>query len=184
MSERVDKTKQYLSANNSISKQDKEYTLNFCKKTEYLEQLKQSLISELHEAVSSGYGDVNSKICFIFDSEESFILLKPALQECLEKFKIDLWSVYVTFVNKTKAEYSSKYGFLMHEVYAVSPRVLYVISETDESYNALNKTFAIAKVNHPAAKAFFLSPQLLCATEEKEKRKLWEMFKYLINYKD
>lgn len=184
MSTRIDNTRQYLLANDAISKQDKEYALNFCKKIEYLEQLKMSAVNELHETLSSGYGDVNSNICFVFETEELFQTLKPELQRIFEILKLDFWDVYVTFVDKTKSEYKSKYGFLMHEIHAISPKVLYIVGDTDNSYNILNRTFAIAKINHPASKAFYVSPQLICSTEEKGKKELWQMFKYLINYKE
>ena len=184
MSARVDNTRQYLLANDTVSKQDKEYALNFCKKTEYLEQLKCALINELHETVASGYGDVNSNICFVFESEAAFQLLKPVLQDMLETVKLNFWDVYITFVNKTQTEYANKYGFLMHEVHAVAPKVLYVIGDTDESYNTLNRAFAFAKVNHPSQKAFRVTPQLLCASDEQNRKELWKMFRYLVNYKE
>ena len=184
MSVRVDNTRQYLLASNAVSKQDKEYTLNFCKKTEYLEQLKQSLINELHETVASGYGDVNSNICFVFESENAFQLLKPALQSIFEIVKLNFWDVYITFANKTTTDYPNKYGFLMHEIHAVSPKVLYVVGETDESYNMLNRAFAVAKVNHPANKAFYITPQLMCSTDEQSRKELWRVFRYLVNYKE
>ena len=184
MSARVDNTRQYLLANNAVSKQDKEYAMNFCKKTEYLEHLKQTLIDELHETVASGYGDVNSNICFVFESEAAFQLLKPALQSLLDVIKLNFWDVYITFVNKTQSEYKNKYGLLMHEIYAVNPKVLYLVSETEEPYNMLNYAFASAKVNHPASKAFHLTPQLLCTTDEEDRKELWKMFRYLVNYKE
>jgi hypothetical protein len=184
MTSRVDSTRQYLLANDAVSKQDKEYALNFCKKTEYLEQLKQALINELHETVASGYGDVNSNICFVFESEKAFQFLKPVLHDIFETVKLDFWDAYITFVDKTQTEYPNKYGLLMHEIHAISPKVLYVIGETDVSYNTLNRAFAMAKVNHPAAKAFHITPELLCSTEEQDRKELWKMFRYLVNYKE
>lgn len=184
MSDRVNNTRQYLLENDVVSRQDKNYTFNFCKKTEYLETLKMSLINELHETVASGYGDVNSNICFVFRSEELLQALKPELQRILDTMKFNLWDVYVTFIDKTKTDYKNKYGFLMHELHAVSPKVLYVVEETGMACDTLKKTFAMANINCPFQKLFQLTPQLLVANDECSKAELWNMFKYLINYKE
>ena len=67
----IDDMKQYLLSLNIPSK-DKRYTMNFCKKMEYLDNLKQITIKELHEPVISGYGNVNSQICIITNRNQFF----------------------------------------------------------------------------------------------------------------
>ena len=181
----VSDIKQYLLGADEISKQDKEYTLNFCNKIDYLNKLRDTAINELHEPIHTGYGDINSKICFVFKDEESFELIKPVVQSILEEFKLNFWDVYVTFINKTKHEYSKKYGYLINELYAVSPKVLYVIDKDDTSYNNINKAFASSKIPHPSEKAFFISIEDICTTDEEKKKKLlWKILKYLINYRN
>ena len=183
MSNSISNIKQYLINNDSISKQDKNYTINYCKKIEYMEQLKQVLINDLHETVYSGYGNVNSNICFVFESKEEFESIKPELQSILEKVKLNFWDVYITFVNKTESNYDNKYIYLMHEINAVSPKILYVLGKTDNSYNNINKSFTLNKINHPSDKTFFIPLMQLCELNEEKKAKLWNVFRYLINYK-
>lgn len=180
----IERTRQYLLDASDILKEEKEYAMSFCKKTEYLNGLRDAVINELHEPVAAGYGDVNSKICFVFPDEETFNLIKPVIQDVLETFRLNFWDVYVTFIDKTKSDYPDKYGYLINELYAVSPKVLYVIDKTDVSYNNINKGFATSKIPHPSEKAYHISIEDVCSTEESIKKKLWKMFKYLINYRN
>lgn len=184
MSILVDNTRQYLLNASDISKQEKEYAMNFCKKTEYLNNLRNTVINELHETVAFGYGDMNSKICFVFSSEESFDLIKPVLQILLESFKLNLWDVYVTFVNKTSTEYPSKYGYLINELYAIGSKILYVVDKTDKTYNDIHNYFSASNVPYPFEKAYNISIEDMCSTDSAVKKELLKMFKYLINYRN
>jgi hypothetical protein len=184
MSNIVDNTRQYLLNASDIPKEEKEYTMNFCKKTEYLNSLRDTVINEIHDSVAFGYGDVNSKICFVFPDEETFQLIKPVVQDILETFKLNFWDIYVTFINKTKQEYSGKYGYLINELYAIGPKVLYVVDKTEDSYNNINRGFATSKIPHPSEKAYHISIEDICSTEPDTKKQLWKMFKYLINYRN
>ena len=67
--------RQYLLSLNTAS-DDKRYAMNFYKKSEYLESLKQEAINDLHCHISSGYGSVNSNICFISCFEKSLKCMK------------------------------------------------------------------------------------------------------------
>ena len=82
--------RQYLLSLNAAS-DDKKYAMDFYKKSEYLESLKQEAINDLHCHISSGYGSVNSNICFIFPDEESLSVIKPLVQDVLKKLKINFW---------------------------------------------------------------------------------------------
>ena len=107
--------RQYLLSLNAAS-DDKKYAMDFYKKSEYLESLKQEAINDLHCHISSGYGSVNSNICFIFPDEESLSVIKPLVQDVLKKLKINFWGVYTPFLNKSSQEYSKKYNYQIYKI--------------------------------------------------------------------
>lgn len=182
MSELTNNVKQYLVDSSDISNDEKKYTMNFCKKLEYLNGLRDVVVKELHTAVTVGYGSVNSKICLVFSNENSFLLLKPVIQEILEKFRLNLWDIYVTFVDKTPIEYANKYAYLVNELYAVGSQVVYIIDKDEAIFDNINKAFSVMNVPRPTDKMFFISAISLCSSEEE--KKISSIFKYLINYRN
>ena len=56
--------------------EDKRYTMNFCKKMEYLDNLKKITIKKLHKHVNTRYSNVNSKICIISKNEKALNVIK------------------------------------------------------------------------------------------------------------
>lgn len=174
--------KEYLQSIDAPS-DDKKYALNFCNKLSYLEAIKAKAINDIHSEIISGYGNVNSKICFIFKDESGFNLVKPLLQDILEKFNLNFWDVYVTFLNKTNIEYSQKYSYLANELYAVSPKMIYSFIDDRKIYDCISD-ITLLGVQVKYDKYINILPQLLGQTDEKSKAELWNVFKYLINYKD
>ena len=86
----IDKMRQYLSGLD-IDTEQKKYAINFCKKVQYLDTLHNVAIDNTNNYVNTGYGNVNSQICFVFNNKEEYKVLKPAIVEMLEKFNINIF---------------------------------------------------------------------------------------------
>lgn len=180
--EKLAETKEYLLSLN-INPDDKRYAMSFCKKMDYINDLINKVISDTHEHVSIGYGNVNSKICFVVKDENTFEIIKPLIQEILEKFHLNFWNVYVTFVDKTKTEYANKYTCLINELHAIKPGVMFVVGHDDKQYNEICNAFTNANIALPKTH-FYIDIQKLGSTEPATRKELWMKFKYLINYKE
>lgn len=178
----LNNVRQYLSVL-SIPTEQKRYAMNFCKKIEYLNELHNIAVQDTKEYVCTGYGNVNSKICFVFKDKNSYDTLRPLLQEILDKFHINIWDVYVTFVNKTKTEYNKKYSFLANEIYAIGSGLLYVFDNDDVIYKEIVDSFVTRNLTFPE-KHFMIDIQKLTSSDTEVRKELWNIFKYLINYKE
>ena len=178
----LDKVKQYLSGL-SIESDQKRYAMNFCKKAFYLNELHEIAIQDTKEYVCTGYGNVNSKICFVFKDKNKHDTIKPLLQDMLDKFNINPWDVYVTFVNKTQVEYNKKYSFLINEIHAINPGLLYVFDNDDTMYKEIIESFNSRNVSLPE-KHFMIDVNELACSDIEVRKELWNIFRYLINYKE
>jgi len=178
----LDEMKQHLSAL-SIPTEQKQYAMNFCKKMEYLDSLHKITAQEVNEYVATGFGNFNSKICFVFKDKITYEIVRPLLQETLEKFHINAWDIYVTFVNKTKTEYNKKYMFLVNELHAINPGIMYVFDNDTVLYDTILKEFQTNNVTAPG-KHFLVDIQKLGSLEVEVRKDLWNIFKYLINFKE
>lgn len=174
-------TKQYLLPL-SISQDDKRYVMNFYKKLQYLEELRQKISDDTHEKVCCGYGDLNSKICFIFNNQALFNAAKQIIQEKLDLFEVNFWQIYVTFINKVNCNYPRKYEVIASELSAVKPNLLYVFDSDKAAYD--NVMAALAKFNLPTPeRPFFVDIQEMASDDPEIKKRLWHTLRYLINYK-
>lgn len=181
--ESLNNFRQYLLSLNAAS-DDKKYAMDFYKKSEYLESLKQEAINDLHCHISSGYGSVNSNICFIFPDKESLSVIKPLVQDVLKKLKINFWGVYTTFLNKSSQEYSKKYNYLMNELNAIKPNIVYVFGKEKSIIDRLKQEYdkySISVSNHYFQ---FVDVQQLASSKEEDRIALWNVFKYMINYRE
>ncbi len=178
----LDNMKEYLSAL-AIPSEQKRYTMNFCKKINYLNDLHALAAQETNEYICTGFGNVNSKICFVFKDKNTYEIIRPLIQETLEKFHINAWDVYVTFVNKTTTEYAKKYSFLVNELHAVKPGLLYVFDNDEVMYNEIVNAFGHRNVTLPE-RHFAINIQKLGSSEVAIRKELWSVFRYLINYKE
>lgn len=169
----LDNIKEYLSALDIPSEQ-KRYSMSFCKKLKYLDDIHAIASKETNEYVASGYGNVNSKICFVFKDIDSYKSMKSLIQDILDKFNINSWNIYITFINKTKSEYNKKYSFLANEIYAVGPKLLYIFNEDDDVYSNIIKAFNDRNIPLPE-KHFLINVD---SSDYKN------AFKYLINYRE
>lgn len=176
----VDKIRQYLLPLN-IPNEDKRYVLNFCKKIEYLEGLRKQAADETGERVELGYGDANSRICFIFRNKREFQAIKKVLQSHLDEFSLNLWQIWITFVDKTPSEYANKYTLLAHEMNAINPTVVYVFGDNQEV--AAEAEQVIRQVGCSNLKHyFFVDFEVFSKDDVESKKILWPQFRYLINY--
>lgn len=178
----LDKMRQYLSAL-TIPSEQKRYAMNFCKKMKYLNELQTIAIQDTNEYICTGYGNINSKICFVFKDKTTYDVIKPLIQNVLDKLNVNSWDVYITFVDKTKSEYNKKYSFLINEIHAVGAKLLYVFDKDDVMYNQIINAFDLRNVNLPD-KHFLIDVQKFASTDEEDRKYLWNMLKYLINYKE
>ena len=175
--------KQYLLSLDTAS-EDKNYSMMFYKKLQYLESIKQTAINDLHCHISSGYGNVNSKICFVFNNENTLKIIKPLIQDILDKLKINLWSIYITFLDKTEDEYSKKYNYLMNELNCINPDIIYVFDNNDSCVNQLKQEFTKYNIYKHNNFFQFIDIKLLSSSELNDRKLLWDSFKYMIGYKD
>lgn len=178
----MDDMKQYLSAL-EIPSEQKRYVMNFCKKAYYLNELHEIVAKDTNENINTGSGNVNSKICFVFKDKNSYEIIRPLLQEILDKFHINIWDIYITFVNKTQVDYSKKYSFLINEIHAVNPGLLYVFDKDDDTYKDIVSSFLVRNIVLPE-KYFFIDVQKLASSDTEIRKDLWNTFRYLINYKE
>ena len=179
----LDDFKQYLVSLNAAS-DNKRYAMNFYKKSEYLESLKQEAINDLHCHISSGYGNVNSNICFIFPNEESLSIVKSLIQDILKVLKINLWDIYITFVDKSSQEYSKKYNYLMNELNAIKPSIVYVFGKDKSVIDRLKQEYTQYNISVSNHYFQFVDVQQLASSKEEDRIALWNIFKYMINYRE
>lgn len=163
----------------NIPSEDKRYVLNFCKKIKYLEELRNRAAMATGDRVELGYGDANSKLCFIFKNKQEFNAVKKVLQSHLDDFCLNLWQIWITFVDKTETEYADKYIFMAHEINAINPTVVYVFGN-DQSIAATAEQ-AIRKIGCPDMKHYFFVDTGILSDPD-AKKILWPQFRYLINY--
>lgn len=178
----LDNMKQYLSAL-PISVEQKRYAMSFCKKMEYLNELRDIAIQDTKEYICTGYGNVNSKICFVFKDKNNCDIIRPLIQDIIDKFNINVWDIYFTFVNKTQVDYQKKYSYLANEVHAVGSKLLYVFDKDDTMYKEVINAFTIRNIDLPE-KHFLVDVQKLASSDVNIRQELWNIFKYLINYKE
>lgn len=155
--------------------------MNFCKKMEYLDNLKKITIKELHEPIISGYGNVNSQICIVTKNENAFNIIKPLLQDVLDKLHINMWDIYITYVDKTKKEYNRKFSYLVHELSAIKPKVIYYLDNDEENYNALLNAFKTDNIN---IDIHYVDIKKLGSSDVEDRKYLWEVFKHMIKFKE
>jgi hypothetical protein len=167
----------------SVPVEQKRYTMNFFKKTAYLNELHELAIKDTGEHINVGYGNVNSKICFVFKNPESYNTIKPLIDNILEKFEVNSWDVYITFVDKTKNEYDKKYSFLVNEIHAVGSQLLYVFDKDNTTYLDIIRAFVEHNIDFPETHKG-IELEYLASTDIEVRKLLWHDFKYLINYKE
>lgn len=161
---------------------DKRYVLNFCKKNEYLEKLREVIAKDTGSDVAMGYGDLNSYIMFIFDNAERFNAIKPIIQEQMDKFQMNFWQAYLTFIDKTAADYPGKYMAIANEISAIKPKLLYVFGNNKQKYDDIINIISSYNIPLPE-RHFFINLEDMASEDDTVKKALWHQLRYLINYK-
>ena len=151
-----------------ISEEDKRDFYNFSIRKDYLSRLMSKLIKETNQKVSFGYGNYNSKICFIFDTKEYESDMEDMVFNFLKSLNIDRYSIYITYVDKAK-DYNKKYELLANELNAIRPKIIYYFGEGN--LDELNRIYSqITEV----PKEYIIPKD----TFNKSKKKLNDMIKY------
>lgn len=163
----------------NISNEDKRYVLNFCKKIEYLEGLRKQVAAETGERVELGYGDANSKLCFIFQNKREFQAVKKVLQSRLDNFCLNLWQIWITFIDKVPVDYANKYSLLAYEINAINPTVIYTFGDNPDTASTVEQS--IRQVGCSDLLHYFFIDFATLSDDDAHKI-LWPKFKYLINY--
>lgn len=167
-----------------ITNESKRYSLNFCKKMDYIYSIMDKAIERVGGVhMDFGYGDYNSKIVFIFNNRKQFLEIKDKIQKVLEVFSSNYWNVYVTYINKCDKEYTEKINLLMNEVNAVGPELIYMFSNNENDLTLLKNEFTKYNVKKNFTFFHVNTDELLNPTEGTNAN-MWSKFKYLINYKN
>ena len=182
MNDRIKKVKQYL-LDLDTTAEAKRYTLNFCKKMDYIQSIMSQAINETHEHFDFGYGNYNAKICIVANTISEFNEIKQRLQKVLEKFGSNFWNVYVTYVYKTKNEYRRSINLLMNEINAISPNIVYIFGRNEKVANSLKDEFIKYNVGS-SIQFYFIDIDKFLNPSDDDRKRFWNMFKYLINYKE
>lgn len=174
--------KAYLSSLN-IPADDKKYVLSFFKKADYFESLREIINQDTGETIAMGYGNFNSKIGFVVEDKSIFEVIKPLIVEYMDKFDINIWNTYLTFIKKAKTDYQEHYSLLVHELHAVNPNVLYFFVRKEETYNQIISEYENRSVKLPTKVFHIVVPEDGIDNNALQKQ-FFDMFKYLINYKE
>ncbi len=143
----------YVNSTN-CSQYDKNDFILFCKKQEYLDKIMGIMFNTVKCKINYGYGNLNSDICFLFDDIQSEEAIKKELANILNKYNIDYYSIYVTYINKCDRFYGRYLELLYSELNAVNSKIIYYFGESEEQINLFkdlyiknNKTFNYRYIN-------------------------------------
>lgn len=179
--EQLNNIKDYLIPLN-IQNTDKKSFMDFYKKMSYIETLMENLALSVNEKINMGYGDFNSKVCFIFKDRQTFEKLKDSLQKNIEIVDVHFWQVYTTYVSKTSKELPNDISILMHELNAIKPQIIYLFDENDEVLNKLNQECAANNIPC-TTKQLLINPDMILNDNTQSRKDLWKLLKFLVNYK-
>lgn len=104
---------------------DLDLYIKFSYKRDYIEQIMSIMYKDVQQKIDYGYGNYNASICFLFENRDLENKLKFDLQEILEKYGIDYYSIYNTYFNKIKSFYSKNIELLSNELLCVKPNIIF-----------------------------------------------------------
>lgn len=172
----------YLSSLDNISQEEKQKVLKFFKKNDYINTLREKASASADSNILMGYGDFNSKIVFIAQDESTYKETIPMLKTFMGKFGLEIWDIYLTFVDKSHDDFKNKYDLLFYEINAISPEIIYCFVKSEEEYNKIIAQYTKNKVELPSKIFYFLINEDIDYLNT-EQGVLFNAFKYLINYK-
>lgn len=139
--------KEYL-FNLDAPKENKNYTFSFYKKLSYLDYLQQHAASQANANIVSGYGNANASIVFVFQSPPLFKEERENIDKLLERFSINIWDIWITFIDKFIIDYPQKYFYLAHELDTIDPKLVYVFSR-DNAYQNIMQALKKCNISIP-----------------------------------
>ena len=137
----------------SLSCEEKEYTVNFFKKKEYIEKLNETAIGNCDDIIVSSKGNCNSKIAIIVDSFKNLDIVTKFVKPMFESINTSLWNVYTTCIIKSDKQRSKMWEqMIQHELNAVSPLFSFMFvdnkqSFTEEDITIFSKTLPVVYIN-------------------------------------
>lgn len=163
-------------ANNSIDKREASKASEFYHKFDALEAVYDTI--QISGKVQQVIGNVNSKICFVFTSEETYKSCKKILDKICGIYQTNLWNIALLFLCKTNDD-SMNIAYLSKEIDIINPKVIYLFdcdfvekSVKDYFQNSLNKTFTTHMIH-------VNNIESISSNTPSEN---FDLFKYLITY--
>ena len=97
---------------------------------------------------------------------------------------MNFWGIYTTFINKSTHDYSKKYNYLMNELNCIKPSIVYVFGKDKSYIDRLKQEYD--KYNIPISSNYFqfVDIQQLLSSKEEDRKALWNVFKYMIGYRE
>lgn len=172
--------KEYLK-NLDIPKEDKNFVLDFKDKNDYIIKLIENEEKKCGMSrFDFGYGNVDSNIAIVFSSLAMFYATQKSIERLLGHANCELWTVYVTFADKIDGGNGTSTELLYKELYAVSPSIIYYISDTSPAIEQFYKDNG-----KDAPKICVIKPELLIDEKNGDNlNKAWKQFRHVINYKN
>ena len=153
--------KEYVNSLNgiNISEADKQDFIRFCRKEQYIQGLMKQMYEDVHRKMHYGYGDYDASIVFVYQNMDVKNRCVKSIETMMNKFSVDIFSTYCTYIDKTDVDYTLKYTLLAYELNCVSPQIVYFICDNEEcvdKYNLAcsNNGISACKVRYVQANVF------------------------------
>ena len=188
--EQKNKLKNYLSQL-PISQEEKRYIYMFYQKEEYITRINDVLINLTNvNHIDIGFGNLNSKTMFLIKNASLYKEIKPFLSKTFERFGIDMYSTYISFIDKSGK--CSEYDITntAYEIYAIRPELVYVIDTNEEMLGVIkNECFKCNASYEPRMIFISFDNVIACLNEDESisnmaKQILWPSIRNIINYKN
>ena len=156
--------------------------LAFMYKQEYMYYIMNMLENRTgSNCLSYGYGNYNASICFLYDDIETERELTSKIRSILEKLKIDPFSVYITYINKSGSE-KDDLQLLMNEVKLIKPRLIYYFYRNNSFLDNIIKMYE--KSGEPWPTSYMISKDNLFNSDDKDKKTVSSKLSKMIAFKD
>ena len=178
----------YVKTLTDLTDEEKIKSVSFYKKKNYVNSLGEKLISLTGQKVEMGYGNINSKIVFIFKNKSRVKRIKKRIEKIMEGADSIFSDVYVTFLDKTEKIIYDKYAYMSAELSAIKPVIIYYISDNDNDLSEDNDFNSLKKNVNETVKInpvfYYITETELMSEDIQIRRNLWQKFRFIINYKE
>lgn len=123
-----------------VNEESAEWAAMFNKKVNDIASLYKSSIISGHD-IQRGYGNYNSKIVFVFKSNDDYKKIFDILMKVLKKYSTNVYDVYVCFDNDS--------DLLSNEISIIDPDITYFFFEKDKRLTPKGKIIEVPDIeNH------------------------------------